>query len=292
MRAGLLLLAVLSLPAWAGERVLIAPVQNDRAVVAGEVAVDIEEAVRSGVLRRAADLGLDVMSHASLARSLDDLHISGRDTALALPCTTASCDAAVGRALGTGLTVSTRLGRRGDTMTITVQLIATTTAAHGAVVASGAAEAASVSALLTAAQRQAELLFTATTTTTTTTTTTATATPGAQAAPRVVRSGQLQIAREPDVAGARNTCTLTTADFSCVGSGAKGARLSVPLTAFRSVTAQDGVVVVVTSRSRFRLRAVEASASATDGERLAERARLDADLAAWATDLDVATGSP
>ena len=95
-------------PALASDKLLIAPVQGNE-IVEADLVVELEEAVRAGAMKRARDLDIKVMSHAALARSLDDLRKGRRDTAIGLPCKDAQCDAGLGRALGSQLVISTRL---------------------------------------------------------------------------------------------------------------------------------------------------------------------------------------
>ena len=94
-------------PALASDKLLIAPVQGNE-IVDAELVVELEEAVRAGAMKRARDLDIKVMSHAALARSLDDLR-KGRRDAIGLPCKDAQCDAGLGRALRSQLVISTRL---------------------------------------------------------------------------------------------------------------------------------------------------------------------------------------
>lgn len=297
MRRLLLLTLLTSTTALAGERVLIAPVQGND-VVPADLVVEVEESVRSGVLRRARALDLLVMSHATLERSIDDLRATGRDKTLGLPCKSTACDAAVGRALGTGLTVSTRLTKLDGRYLALLTLTATVDGSADVLVSTSNAESASFGALLTAVQDKSEQLV-ATRGVAASTAPPPTSTPSSPpAAPavqeRILRRGYLTITRERELLGGYYDCTLTTTQLQCASAGlfASGQRLLVPLDAVTSVFPDNNTGIgLATRRVSYRIalmNMVEGSSQATPRQKEAERLRLEAELAAWRFDLDTA----
>jgi len=300
MRRLLLLTLLTSTTALAGERVLIAPVQGND-VVPADLVVEVEESVRSGVLRRARALDLLVMSHATLERSLDDLRATGRDKALGLPCKSTACDAAVGRALGTGLTVSTRLTKLDGRYLALLTLTATVDGSADVLVSTSNAESASFGALLTAVQDKSEQLIATRTVVAPTAPPTPTAPTPPPAEPvveeRTLRRGYLTITREKEALGGYYDCTLTTTQLQCVSAGlfASGQRLSVPLAAVTSVFPDNNTGIgLATKRVSYRLalmNMVESSSKATVRQKEAERLRLESELAAWKIDLDSAVAA-
>lgn len=137
------LIAVAAAPAQAAGKLIIAPVQASD-VVAADIAVELEEAVRAGVMHEAPALDLRVMSHATLTSSL--LELAARPgLAVKLPCASTECDAAVGRMLGTQYSVSTRLTKLDGKYLALFKLVAD---ADDRVLATNTVEGATFGALL------------------------------------------------------------------------------------------------------------------------------------------------
>lgn len=265
----------------AADKVLIAPVQAG-AIVETELAVELEEAVRAGVLRQAPGLELLVMSHATLVRSLADLKAAGRDQVLGLPCTALECDAGLGRALGTELVVSTRLTKLDGKYLALMKLVQTKT---DAVIASTSAETDTFGALLAEASKQAERLVG----------------DGRAAAPkarvieeRTLRTGHLTINRAGELLAGGYNCDLSTTQLRCQSAGlfSSGQSLVIPFKDVTSVFPESGGrVVLETNYATFKIGMInmkEADRRASALEKELERQRVANELAQWRTDIDAA----